>query len=123
MLGGMNPKKMQAMMKQLGISQQEVDASEVIIKKNDGGEIRINNPSVLKVNMSGQETFQISGEISEAEGNNEDEEESNDKKLEEDIQTIVEQTGISKEQAAIELEKNDFDLAETIIELTNKKKQ
>lgn len=120
----MNPKKMQAMMKQLGISQQEIDASEVIIKKSDGSKIVINNPSVLKVNMSGQETFQISGEISEStetEENLEDSEESENKKLEEDIQTIVEQTGISKEEAAIELEKHDFDLAETIIELTNKK--
>lgn len=114
----MNPKKMQAMMKQLGISQQEVDASRVIIEKNDDTRIIIKNPSVLKVNMSGQETFQISGEISESsEENNEDP----NKKLEEDILTIVEQTGISKEQAAIELEKHNFDLADTIISLSNKK--
>ncbi|MBM3247748.1 Nascent polypeptide-associated complex protein [Candidatus Pacearchaeota archaeon] len=122
MFGSMNPKKMQAMMKQLGISQQEVDASQVIIKKNDGSKIVIDNPSVLKVNMSGQETFQISGDISESETDNNEESEDSNAKLEEDIQTIVEQTGISKEEAAIELEKHDFDLAETIIELTNKRK-
>ena len=32
MLPGMNPRKMQQMMKKMGIAQQEVDATEVIIK-------------------------------------------------------------------------------------------
>ena len=124
----MNPKKMQAMMKQLGISQQEVDASRVIIEKNDGNKIIIENPNVLKVNMSGQETFQISGDISESNSeentkqSNEEDSEDNESKLKEDIETIVEQTGISKEQAALELEKHEFDLAETIIALSSKKK-
>jgi alpha-NAC-related protein len=121
MFGAMNPKKMQAMMKQLGISQQEIDASRVIIEKNDNSKIIIENPSVLKVNMSGQETFQISGDISESENSVEENEEDKSKKLQEDIETIVEQTNISKEKAAIELEKHDFDLAETIIALSNKK--
>ena len=119
----MNPKKMQAMMKQLGISQQEVDASRVIIEKTDNSKIIIDNPNVLKVNMSGQETFQISGDISETESeeSSSDLEDSEDKKLEEDIQTVVEQSGISKEEAAIELEKHDFDLADTLIALAKDK--
>ena len=111
MIPGLNPKKMQAMMKQLGIKQEEIDATRVIIEKEDG-KIIIDNPSVLKVNMQGQETFQISGEIREEETENE--EENNEK----DIEMIIEKTGKSKEEVKTSLEKNDGDIAATIMELS-----
>jgi len=117
MFGGIDPKKIQSMMKQMGINQEELDASRVIIEKTEGGRIIINNPHVTKVKMQGQENFQISGDISE-----ESEEEQNDEsKMEEDINTIVAQTGADKEIAAIELEKNNGDIAETIISLSKNK--
>ena len=37
MFPGLNPKKMQAVMKQMGISQDEIPSSKVIIEKEDGG--------------------------------------------------------------------------------------
>jgi nascent polypeptide-associated complex subunit alpha len=116
-----DPKKMQAMMKQMGISQNEIDASRVIIEKTDGSKIIITEPNVVKVNMSGQESFQITGKISEDDEENQ-EEQDEDTKQKEDIKTIMEQTGVSEDIAAIEFEKNDFDLAETIISLSKKKK-
>ncbi len=67
-LGGLNPKKMQAMMKQLGMNQEEIDASKVIIEKIDNTKIIIENPSVSKVSVQGQESFQISGDIREEKG-------------------------------------------------------
>ena len=51
MFPGVNPKRMQAMMKQMGISQEEIPCSKVIIEKKDGSTTIIINPSVLKVNM------------------------------------------------------------------------
>ena len=66
MFPGMNPKKMQAIMSQMGIKQEEIDANKVIIETPEKN-IIINNPSVIKINMKGQENFQISGEISEEE--------------------------------------------------------
>ena len=36
MFGGMDPKKMQAMMRQMGIKQDEIEATRVIIEKADG---------------------------------------------------------------------------------------
>lgn len=110
MFPGLNPKKMQAMMKQLGIKQEEIDADRVIIEKPDG-KIIINEPSVVKVNMQGQETFQISGDVSE--------ETADTGNLEKDIQTIMEKTGKDKEEVALALEKNKGDLATTIMELTS----
>lgn len=110
MFPGINPKKMQAMMKQLGIKQESIDAERVIIER-EGGKIIIEEPSVVKVNMQGQETFQISGEIREEET----EEKEN---LEKDIATIMEKTGKDKEEVALTLEKNNGDIAATIMELS-----
>jgi len=107
MFPGINPKKMQAVMKQMGISQEEINASRVIIEKPDG-KIIIENPSVTKVKMQGQETFQIVGEIHE---------ESEPTISEEDIKTIMEKTGVSEETARETLEKTG-DLAESILELS-----
>ena len=116
-----NPKKMQAMMKQLGIKQEDIDAERVIIEKSDG-KIIIEEPSVVKVNMQGQETFQISGNIREEsieEGSEEEGEsdEENKVQLDKDIQTIMEKTGKNKEEVALALEKNEGDIAATILEL------
>lgn len=122
MFGGLDPKKMKAVMKQMGIGQQEIPASRVIIEKEDG-KIIIENPVVVKIKMQGQESFQISGDINEESVEGKAESKSNDTKLEADIEAIVEQTGVSKDVAAIELEKNNGDIAETIISLSEKKKK
>ncbi|MEK6758130.1 MAG: nascent polypeptide-associated complex protein [Nanoarchaeota archaeon] len=110
MFGGINPKQMQAMMKKMGMSQEEIDASRVIIEKTHDSKIIIENPSVTKIKMQGQETFQISGKIVE-----ENEEQGI---TEEDIETVMEKTGCSKEQAKETLEKTGGDLAEAILELS-----
>ena len=60
-----NPRQMQGMLKKMGISQEDVPAKKVTIEKIDGSKTIINNPSVTKIKMQGQETFQIAGEISE----------------------------------------------------------
>ncbi len=110
MFPGVNPKQMQAVMKQMGISQEEIGALRVIIEKTDNSRIIIENPSVQKIKMQGQETFQISGDISEESGETEI--------SEEDIKTIMEKTGASKKKAKETLEKTG-DLAEAIMELSN----
>ncbi len=116
MIPGLDSKKMKKMMKQLGMSQEEIDAEQVIIKKTDGSNIIIDNPSVTKIEMQGKETFQISGDISQ-ETAEEDKEEQ--EKIEQDIETIKEKTGVKDEdQIAIELEKNNGDIAKTIMSLS-----
>lgn len=105
-LGGMNPKKMNAMMKQLGISQNEIETSKVIIEKTDGSKIIIESPSVSKMNIQGQEMFQITGETKEETGFSE-----------EDIKTIIEKTDATPAQARKAL-KDTGDLAEAILKLS-----
>ncbi len=116
MFGGIDPKKMQAMMKQMGMSQTEIDAKRVIIECEDKN-IVIENPSVMKIKMQGQENFQISGDINEVNpsSSSEDDENSN---IAEDIKTIIEKTGCSEEQAKKALEESGGDLAEAILSLS-----
>jgi len=118
MFPGLNPKKMQAMMKQMGIAQEEINANRVIIETNENN-IIINNPSVIKINMQGQTNFQISGDINEEESGIEDISEQEAKNnQEEDIQTIIEKTGVNKEKAEKALEDSDNDLADAILSLS-----
>lgn len=107
MIPNLDPKKMKAVMKQMGISQDEILSSRVIIEKEEGGKIIIEHPSVTKITMQGQESFQIAGEIIESEGISE-----------KDIKTVMEKTGCSKKEAEKAL-KETGDLAEAILSLIN----
>jgi len=103
----LDQKKMQAMMKQMGISQEEIPASRVIIEKEDKTKIIINNPSVSKIKAQGQESFQISGDVSEIS-------EQTDTFSKDDIKTLMAQTGCTEKQAKAALEKTG-DLVEAIM--------
>ncbi len=94
------------MMSKMGISQNEIEASKVTIEKSDGGKIIIENPSVTKMNIQGNEMFQITGEEKEETGISE-----------EDIKTVMEKTNCTEKQAKATLEKTG-DLAEAIMKLS-----
>ena len=96
---------MQKMMQRMGIQQEEIDADEVIIRCKDK-DLIISNPQVAKVNMMGQESLQITGDIEERARITED-----------DIKTIMDQANCSREEAKKALEKNNYDLAAAIISL------
>ncbi len=113
MFPGMNPKQMQQAMKQLGIKQEEIEAIEVIIRLEDK-EIVISSPSVQKIKMQGQESFQISGDVSERSLS------STPEITDDDLNTIMEQTGCTKDEAIEAIEESDGDLAEAILKLSEK---
>jgi len=106
MIPNLDPKKMKAVMKQMGISQEEIEALRVVIEKTEGGKIIIENPSVTKITMQGQESFQIAGEIVESEGISQ-----------QDLETVMEKTGCTEKQAEKAL-KETGDLAEAILLLS-----
>lgn len=104
---GINPAQMKQMMKKMGIKQEEIPSTAVIIKGPKSYIIK--NPEVLKVNMMGQESLQITGELEELE-----------EKLEiseEDIQTVMDQANVSHSAAKAALESNKGDIAAAILEL------
>ena len=114
MIPGMTPREMQKVMKRLGIKQEEIGAELVIIKTADK-DLVIKNPQVSRVNMMGQETFQIVGDITEVD-NKEDKAEIN----EDDIATVMDQTNCTKEEALEALQHSNGNLAEAILKLQNK---
>lgn len=116
MIPGIDPKKMQAMMKQMGMSQDEIPAKRVIIECEDKN-IIIEDPSVMKIRMQGQTNFQISGDIREEEASSSPEEDENST-FAEDIKTIIEKTGCSEDQAKKALDESNGDLAEAILNLS-----
>ena len=114
--GGMNPKAMQQAMKKMGIQQQEIAAESVVIRCRDK-DIIIENPEVSRVNMMGQMTYQIVGNAKEQKRKNEDVIEV----TEEDLKTIMEQAGVSEDEAMAALEVSEGDIAQAIMNLTEKK--
>jgi len=110
MIPGMNKRQMRQAMKKMGINQEQIDASEVIIRMADR-DLIIRNPDVARVNMMGQETFQIVGEVEELER------ETTPDINEEDVQTVVDQTGVSQDIARQAIEDANGDLAQAILSL------
>ncbi len=112
MIPGMNSRKMAQAMKKMGIAQVEIDATEVIIKTAEK-DLIIENPQVSKVNMMGQETYQVVGNV--VERNRDTKPDIN----EEDIKTVMEQADCSEEDAKTAIEEKEGDLAEAILSLQN----
>ena len=104
-----DPRQLQSAMQKMGIKQEEVPATEVIIKLQDGGEWVIPNPGVTKVKAMGQESLQITGEIVEREAA--------PTISEDDVKTVIDQTGADEGAAKAALEKHAGDLAAAILEL------
>jgi nascent polypeptide-associated complex subunit alpha len=102
-----NPRQMEKMAKKMGMKMDEIEAEQVIIKTPDK-DLVINNPSVSKVNMMGQETFQISGEVIEK---------SRKPYTEDDVKMVMDQTGCTREFAEAALDDTDGNLAEAILKL------
>jgi nascent polypeptide-associated complex subunit alpha len=110
MLPGVNKRQAEQMMKRMGIRSEDIDATEVIIR-TPSKEIVISNPQVSKVNMMGQDTYQIVGQVSERALSSEPE--IND----DDIETVMEQANVSREAAEEAVKAANGDLAQAILDL------
>ena len=107
----MNPKKMERLMKQLGMNVRPLAADEVIIKFG-GYQIRITEPEVAVMNVMGKNVYQITGkekkEVLEPK--------------EEDIKLVMEKTGKDRKTVVEKLKELNNDLARAIIELKEEEK-
>lgn len=110
MFGGINPKQMEAAMKKMGIKTQAIEADEVII--NGPKRIVIKKPQVTMMEMQGQKTFQIAGEVEEGGGSAEK------GASEDDVKLVMEKTGADEDAAREALEKSDGDIADAIMSLS-----
>lgn len=97
-----DPKKMAKMMKKLNMNVKQIEADRVVIEKQ-GGNIVINKPEIMVVDMMGRDVYQIMGSISSV---NED-----------DVTLVMGQTGKDRETVVAKLEELNNDLAKAIKEL------
>lgn len=102
-----NPKQLERAAKRMGLQASQIEAEEVIIKTPDK-DIVISNPQVSKVNMMGQDTWQIMGQA---------EEKPRQPFSDEDIDMVVNQTGAAREEVMEALQAAHGDLAEAIMKL------
>ena len=97
---------MQPNLKKLLKHMEQIEAKEVkIIGENE--DIIIENPRVFRVNMMGQEVFQITG-TSKVE----------ERIKEEDVKLVMEKTNKPKEEVIKKLKENKGDIAKTILDFT-----
>jgi len=119
--GGMSPKKMKGMLKNMGINIDELEnVTEVIIRMQDR-EIVLSNASVAVMDAHGQRSYQISGDASERPlGAGAGEVEAPVEIPESDVDLVAAQTGVPAEKARAALEEAKGDLAAAIMNLTSK---
>lgn len=126
MFPGIDPKMMKQAMKKMGIKEENLDATKVIIKLSDR-ELVFDAPQVSKVNMMGQETYQVIGEPVERELSESDDNTNNTETAEaedttpdindDDIQTVMAQANCDEETAKSTLEETKGDIAEAIVKI------
>ena len=121
--GGMNPRKMKQMMKQMGIDVEELDAERVVIETADG-DLVFDGAQVTKMDAQGQETYQIVGspeEVADAGAGAptavEDADDAADRIPDEDVALVAERAGVPQTTAREALEDADGDLAAAIAAL------
>jgi len=121
--GGMSPKKMKGMLKNMGINIDELEnVSEVVIRMPDK-EIVISNPSVAIMDSHGTRSYQISGDESERAPSSVGQEAAEEPPIEildSDVQLVAAQTGAGLTEAKAALQEAKGDLAAAIIKLSTK---
>lgn len=110
MIPGMNKRQAEQMMRQLGMKNENVEATEVIIRTRSK-DIIISEPEVMKINMMGQDTFQVTGRITEKSISSEPE------LNEDDILTVMDGAQKTREEALAALKDTNGDLAKAILNL------
>lgn len=108
MFGGVNPKQVQALMKQMGLKQEDIECERVIIEQGDK-RIIIEPANVQKITMQGQTSWQVTGDARE--------ETKEVSFSEDDIKLVMDQTGKGRKEVVDALNKTK-DIATAIVHLS-----
>jgi nascent polypeptide-associated complex subunit alpha len=110
MMPGMNPKKMKQMMKQIGMTMDQLEDVRQVVIYTAKGTYVFDQPEVVSTTMQGMTSYQVTGqpEFRPAEV----------QIPEEDVMMVAEQTGATPEDARAALKACDGDIAEAILKLT-----
>ena len=115
----MDPRAMAKLMNQMGIKNTQIPSTKVVIYKEDGSTLVVENPNVMEITMSGQKSFQITGDVREGTaddaGSDSEAGAASSGPSEDDISLVAEQAKTTKEKAKAALEEADGDIAEAIM--------
>ena len=106
MFGG---KDMAKMMKQMGVDMDEINADKVEVHMGDK-KLVFKNPSLSKIDAQGNEIFQLQGNYSK------EDKESGKEVSEDDIDLVVDKTGVDREEAKKALKESE-EVADAIMQL------
>ena len=128
--GGLNPRKMQKMMEQMGIDVTELDVESAVIRLADGTELVFDGPDVTRMDARGQQTYQVVGDpearagdepaVEGGDAGSADAADDADDEVipDDDVALVAEQAGASEADAREALEAADGDLASAIDRLS-----
>jgi nascent polypeptide-associated complex subunit alpha len=103
MIPGLDPSKMKKLMKMM--KAQQIDVREITFIMDDGSKMKIRDPQVTKMNVMGNDVFQVQGELEE------------EKISEDDMKIVMEKASVSQEKAKKALEEAGGDIAKAILNL------
>ena len=115
MMPNVDPRALKRMMESMGMKSTEINADKVVIFCNDK-EITISDPSVTRIDMQGNVSFQVSGPVSETRR-----EEGSVEITDDDVKMVVEKTGATEGAAKAALERSGGDIASAILDITSDK--
>jgi len=115
--GRMNPKQMKAMMKRMGITQEDIEDVEEVVIKTRSKEIFFKDAVVTAMSVQGQKTYQIAGTPQERKRSREEMPQEEGGIPEEDIKLVMSQTGCTASEAKKALEATDGAPAEAILKI------
>jgi len=115
--GRMNPKQMKAMMKRMGITQEDIEDVEEVVIKTRSKEIFFKDAVVTAMSVQGQKTYQIVGTPQERKRTREEKPQEEGGIPEEDIKLVMSQTGCTASEAKKALEATDGAPAEAILKI------
>jgi nascent polypeptide-associated complex subunit alpha len=115
--GRMNPKQMKAMMKRMGISQEDIEDVEEIIIRTRTKEIVFKEAAVTAMTVQGQKTYQIVGNPEERARTKVEQPAEEGGISDEDIKLVMSQTGCTSAEARKALEETDGAPAEAILKI------
>ncbi len=103
----LNPRDLEKLMK--NVKMEEIDADEVVIR-SAAKTIAIKHPKVVRTEMMGQTTYQVTGNAVEENATNDA-----------DIYLIVQKTGVSRDEA-LETLREEGDMASAIMKIESRKR-
>ena len=117
--GRMNSREVRRMMAQMGIKTTDMTDVNKVTLHGLNKDYVISGASVTIVEAQGEKYFQITGQMKEVPKSIQ-QQKAEKSFPEDDLKLIMEQTGVSREKAIAALSKADGEVAQAIIDLTQK---